>query len=105
MSRSRTRIFPSALTLPFVAVVASHAGCQLNPMFWSEGNKIEVRPDKSFVVSLSSDLITSMGGPGSEKTQEFILRKLQNEGCAPTTPPADGAFAWGGYWYVKGMCK
>jgi hypothetical protein len=85
--------------------VLSMVGCQTNPMFWSDGTKVEVRPDGTFVVSLASEKLSSLGGPGSANAQEFILASLRTKGCVPTVPIEKGENAWGGYWYATGKCK
>lgn len=87
------------------AIALSATGCQTNPMFWTDGTKVDILSDRSFVVSLASERVASLGGPASEVAQEFVLARLKENGCVPTAPIGTGANAWGGYWYAKGNCR
>jgi hypothetical protein len=102
----RSKILGVTGQVMFGAVITlSATGCQTNPMFWTDGTKVEIYSDRSFVVSLAGEKFASLGGPVSERAQEYILTSLKAKGCVPTAPIEKGGYAWGGYWYAGGKCK
>jgi hypothetical protein len=88
-----------------VAVALSMSGCQTGPILWTDGTKVEFLSDGSFVISLASEKLASLGGPSSEKAQDFMLSRLKAKGCVPVVPIERGWSAWGGYWYATGKCQ
>lgn len=50
------------------SIGVSAAGCQTNPMFfWADGTKVDILSDGSFVISVATEKMASLGGPGSER--------------------------------------
>jgi hypothetical protein len=102
----RSEILYVAGQVMFSAVFAlSATGCQTNPMFWTDGTKVDIYSDRSFLVSLAGEKLASLGGSINERVQEHIVSSLKAKNCVPTAPIDKGNYAWGGYWYVGGKCK